>query len=83
MRADTETSVVASIELGESSPSWDMLERLLAVAGVELEARLVPCVVIDSRVLDDVARIRRLSPEDRLAEVANVSRFLAAARRST
>jgi hypothetical protein len=32
-------------------------------------------------MLNDVARIRSLPPEARLAEVANVSRFLAAARR--
>lgn len=80
-RARTSQSVIARIELGETSPSWDTLERLLAAAGVELEARLVPRPVVDSHMLDDVARIRRLTPEQRLAEVANLSRFIAAARR--
>ena len=82
-RAETSQSVVARIELGESSPSWDTMERLLAAAGVELDARLVLRPVVDSHMLDDVGRIRRLSPEERLAEVANLSRFLPAARRST
>jgi hypothetical protein len=62
-------------------PAFPLAGALLAAAGVELEARLVPSPVIDSHMLDDVARIRRLTPEQRLAEVANLSRFLAAARR--
>jgi len=34
-------------------------------------------------MLEDVARIRRLTPEARLAEVANVSRFAEAVRRDS
>ena len=40
-RAGTAQSVVARIELGQTSPSWDTLCRLLAAAGFELQARLV------------------------------------------
>jgi hypothetical protein len=33
-------------------------------------------------MLDDVARILAMTPEDRLREVANASRFISAARRA-
>jgi len=39
-RAKTSQSVVARIELGAASPSWDTLARLLAAAGFELDVRL-------------------------------------------
>jgi transcriptional regulator with XRE-family HTH domain len=79
-RARTAQSVVARIESGETSPTWATLGRLLAAAGFELQADLLPRVVLDRQELDDVARILRLSPEARLREVANVSRFLVEAR---
>ncbi len=80
-RAKTAQSVVARVELGETSPSWDTLERLLAAAGFELEARLLVKPVGRSHMLADVGRILSLTPEQRLAEVRNVSRFAMAARR--
>jgi transcriptional regulator with XRE-family HTH domain len=80
-RAGTAQSVVARIEGGQASPAADTLEHLLRVAGfrlrMELEARREP----PSHMLADVPRILSLSPEERLREVANASRFLAAARR--
>lgn len=79
--AGTAQSVVARIEGGVTDPSWMTLQRLLAAAGFELRADLVVTPAVDSQMFDDVERILRLSPEDRLLEVANVSRFLAAARR--
>ncbi len=81
-RAGTSQSVVARIELGETSPSWDTLTRILGAAGFDLEGELVLRPVVGSHMLDDVARIRRLTPEQRLAEVANLSRFVASARRA-
>jgi hypothetical protein len=36
---------------------------------------------VDPALLDDVPRILRLTPEERLREVAQVSRFISAARR--
>jgi len=39
-RARTAQSVVARIELGEASPTWHTLTRLLAAAGFDLDARL-------------------------------------------
>lgn len=56
------------------------LRRLLKAAGFRLEAGLKR-IDVDPALLDDVARILRLTPEERLREVGNVSQFIAAARR--
>jgi transcriptional regulator with XRE-family HTH domain len=80
-RARTSQSVVARIEQGRSDPSTRTLTRLLAAAGFELRAELTPISVPDTHMLDDVPRILSLTPEQRLLEVRNVSRFEAAARR--
>jgi len=79
-KARTAQSVVARIELGETSPSWSTLARLLKAAGFSLDAELRR-ITVDPQLLDDVPRILALSPEQRLLEVAQVSRFLSAARR--
>jgi len=79
-KARTAQSVVARIELGETSPSWATLGRLLKAAGFALSTGLKR-VDVDPVVLDDVPRILRLTPEERLREVGQVSRFIAAARR--
>lgn len=80
-RARTAQSVVARIESGATSPAWDTLSRVLAAAGFELDATLRPLATESSHMLDDVPRILRLTPEERLVELRNTSRFLAAARR--
>ena len=80
-RAGTAQSVVARIELGTTSPTWETLTRLLAAAGFELEALLGLHVVEGSHMLADVPRILRLTPEDRLLELRNASRFLVEAKR--
>jgi hypothetical protein len=74
--------VVARIEHGRSDPSTATLLRLLAAAGFELRTELTPVPVRHTHMLDDVARILSLTPEERLLEVRNVSRFEAAARRA-
>ena len=79
-KARTAQSVVARIELGETSPSWETLTRLLKASGFAVSAELRP-IHVDSQALDDVPRILALTPEDRLREIAQMSRFLAAARR--
>lgn len=81
-RARTSQSVVARIELGETSPTWQTLARLLAATGFDLTPTPIPRPVLRSHMLDDVSRILSLSPEARLREVANASRFLAAVRRA-
>ena len=81
-RAETSQSVVARIEQGRSDPSSATLTRLLAAAGFELGTDLLPLAVADTHMLDDVARILSLTPEERLLEVGNVSRFVSSARRA-
>lgn len=80
-RARTAQSVVARIERGLTSPSWDTLARLLAAAGFELHTALDLRPTARSHMLADVARILRLPAEQRLVEVKNVNRFVHAARR--
>ncbi len=81
-RAGTSQSVVARIELGQTSPSVSTLDRLLAAAGLELRAGLEIRPVADSYMLADVPRILSLTPEQRLVEVANLSRFERGVRRA-
>ncbi len=81
-RAGTAQSVVARIEQGQTDPGSVTLARLLAAAGFELDANLTPLPVSGTYMLEDVARILALTPEQRLLEVRNVSRFAAAARRA-
>ena len=80
-RARTAQSVIARIELGETSPSMQTLARILRAAGYSLSPGLRRIPKLDSSDLDDVPRILRLTPEERLLEVAHVSRFISAARR--
>jgi len=80
-KARTAQSVVARIELNEKSPSWTTLTRILAAAGFRVSPELVRIPKLDRSELDDIPRILRLTPEERLLEVARVSRFVSAARR--
>jgi transcriptional regulator with XRE-family HTH domain len=80
-RAQTSQSVVARIERGQTIPSVETLDRLLAAAGFELKRTLQLKPVVHSHMIEDSGRILRLSPVERLREVANVSRFIAGARR--
>lgn len=81
-RAGTAQSVVARIESGHTSPTTDTLARLLDAAGMDVTIALTPSDAARSHMLDDVARILRLTPEQRLLEVRNLSRFVGAARRA-
>ena len=81
-RAGTSQSVVARVEAGQTRPGSATLQRLLAAAGFELRAELLPLPVVDTHMLDDVDRIMSLTPEQRLREVGNVSRFESVARRA-
>lgn len=80
-RAGTSQSVVARIEAGQTRPGSETLAGLLAAAGFELRTELVPLPIRDTHMLEDVARVLALTPEQRLAEVGNVSRFESMARR--
>jgi len=79
-RARTAQSVVARIESGETSPSWATLRDLLRAAEFELHAELRPMTRGRTHMLDDVPRILRLTPEQRLVELRNAARLLANAR---
>ena len=80
-RAGTAQSVVARIEGGQTSAAAETLERLLREAGFRLRVELLARRAARSHMLADVPRILSLSAEERLREVGNASRFLAAARR--
>ncbi len=80
-RASTSQSVVARVEAGQTRPGSGTLRRLLEAAGFELRAELVPLPVVETHMLEDVARILALTPEERLREVGHVSRFEFEARR--
>jgi len=80
-RAGTAQSVVARIEAGQASPTWETLERLLAAVDVAIYPQLEPRVVVGSHMLAEVPGILRMSPEDRLAEVKNVAEFVQHAQR--
>ena len=81
LKARTAQSVVARVELGVASPTWTTLTRLLKAAGYRLSTELHVNPVFDRQELDDIPRILALSPEDRLREVALVSRFVTGAHR--
>ena len=80
-KADTAQSVVARVELGETSPTWDTLMRLIRATGHTLRVTVERIPVADKSILDDVPRILRMTPEQRLEEVAEVSRFMAEVKR--
>jgi transcriptional regulator with XRE-family HTH domain len=80
-KAGTSQSVIARIERGQTSPTWETLEHLLAAADADLNAQLEPRVVVGSHMLDDVPSILRMTPEQRLQEVKNVTQFLHRVRR--
>jgi predicted transcriptional regulator len=81
-RGRTSQSVIARIEGGATNPSWKTLAYLLKHAGFELHGSLKKRTRGRTHMLDDVGRILRLTPEERLLELRNAAGFFAAARRS-
>lgn len=80
-RAGKAQSAIARIESGSSDPSTEMLQHLINAAGFEIQTELVIKPVKNSHMLSDVNRILKLTPEQRLQEVANVDHFLKAIKR--
>ncbi len=81
-RAETAQSVIARIELGQTNPTWETLNRIVKAAGFDLDVELALKPVLDSHMLRDIDRILSLSPEARLEELAKVSEFVVRARRA-
>jgi transcriptional regulator with XRE-family HTH domain len=80
--AGTTQSVVARIESGESSPTWATLQKLARAAGFTASVHMEPLPTEDlGHLLDDVNRVRSLTPADRLRELKNLSAFFNRARR--
>lgn len=79
-RADTSQSVVARIESGVTNPTIKTFNHLINAAGFELETELVVRPVEGSHMLEDVARILQLSPEERLQETKTANKFITASR---
>lgn len=86
-RAGTTQSVVARIENGSVTPLVQTLSGLVAAAGFSLtlslddEGSSSSASAEQSHMLSDVSRILALTPEQRLEELANASRFFALAMR--
>lgn len=81
-RAGTAQSVIARIETGQTSPTWDTLAHLFDQLGFTLDLQLGIRPALSTHMLDDVPRILRLTPEARLAELRNAARFFAGAHRA-
>lgn len=79
--AETSQCAVARIESGKVSPTWTTLERLVAATGHRLAVQLERVPVVAPEWLDEVDRIRALTPGARMQELANLSAFYSAARR--
>src|ERR1700756_4722159 len=70
-RARTSQAVIARVERGQASPTWETLERLLEAAGLSLRASVEPPVTKGSHMIGEVPRILRMTPEDRLPPGGN------------
>jgi transcriptional regulator with XRE-family HTH domain len=81
-RARTSQAQISRIERGEISPSVETLERLLACMGERL--RLVAQPLPHGNVPADELRadFRRTTPEERLAQAAELSRVLTSIERA-
>jgi transcriptional regulator with XRE-family HTH domain len=80
--AGTTQSSLARIESGDANPTWDTVQRLARAAGFTARLQLEPVANEDlGHLLDDIDRIRALTPADRLRELKNISEFFSKARR--
>lgn len=76
-RLGTTQSVVSRWERGDDEPRLSTLQRIARACGQRLVLSLEPDDVDRAQIRQQLA----LSPSDRLASVANVSRLIATARR--
>lgn len=80
-RAETAQSVVARIEGGLTSPTWETLERLLQAAGKGIRVSVEALAGAAAPESGDIPRVLALDPAARLQEGRNADRFVNAARR--
>jgi len=79
-RAGTSQSAIARIERGRQLPSLETLQRILRACDLDLELRIVPHDTHDDTLIDGMLA---MSPEQRVRNVEEMTRFVAEARRST
>lgn len=71
----------ADTNLDRNPPGSRAVSRRLNVSGQDESPKSDSGLGTESHMLQDVTRILSLTPEQRIREVANVARFLAAVRR--
>jgi len=71
----------AGMEMEAAMEAGNGRRSLFVAAGFEPDPRLVSKTTADTHMLGDVERILRLTPAERLQEVANLSRFFTEAKR--
>ena len=72
-RAGTTQSSIARLETGQTSPSFDLVVRLLKLCGFRLDVFLDP---YDDSDLAQAEALLRLSPDERLAHMEQVVNVL-------
>lgn len=78
-RAGTAQSGIARWESGRSSPSLEMVQRLIRLCGFDLELAIVPYEDSD---ISQAERLLDLTPQERLERHQRLARQLAATRKA-
>lgn len=78
VRASTAQSGIARWELGGSSPSLEMTQRLVRLCGFDLEVAIVPH---DDSDISQAERLLDLTPQERLERHQRLTRQLGATRK--
>jgi transcriptional regulator with XRE-family HTH domain len=76
-RAGTSQAAIARIERGRQTPSLETLQKILRAAGLELRVDLAP---VDDHDEELIEQTLRMSPEQRLRAIEEMTRLAAAAR---
>jgi transcriptional regulator with XRE-family HTH domain len=79
-RAGTSQSAIARIERGRQIPSVETLQRILRACDLDLTIHIVPHDTHDDTLIE---RMLAMTPEQRLRQVEEMTRFVAEARRSS
>lgn len=82
-RAGTSQAQISRIERGETSPTVETVERLLASLGEELRLAADPLPTGNVPPAELRAQFVETTPEQRLAQVAELSRVMTSIRRAS